>query len=109
MATAAAIFIVVLVVGVTVIVTVMADLSSSAQRAGRAADAAALAASSASLAGEDPCAAAEKIARENDAEVITCRMDADVATITARVVSDSPWGRWGAERKARAAPLSYLE
>lgn len=109
MATVAAMGVIVIIAGISAVLVVVADLSAAAQRAGRAADAAALAASSASLAGEDPCAAARVIARDNDATIVTCRMDADVATVTARAASSTPWGRWGAEQKARAAPLSYLD
>ncbi len=45
----------------------------------------------------------------NGATVLTCRMDFDVATITARATSRTWWGhRWAFEQKARAAPDFYL-
>lgn len=74
-----------------------------------AADLAALAGSRASVSGEDGCAAARSVARRNGARLIACRMDFDVATVTARISSQSWWGRrWSAEQRARAAPTSYL-
>lgn len=109
MVTVSAIAVVALIAIMAVAVAVMVDLSSTGQRAARAADNAALAASSASLAGLDPCSAARSVAKENQAELVACRMDADVATVTARSTSNSPWGRWGTERRARAAPLTYLK
>lgn len=79
-------------------------------RVAAAADLAALAASQASVEGRDGCDAARSIARRNDAEIISCRMDFDVATVTARATS-APWwsSSWGVEQRARAAPESYLD
>jgi len=74
-----------------------------------AADLAALAGSRASLAGRDGCNAAREVARRNDASLVECRMDLDVATVTARGRTPSWWGhRWGFEVKARAAPDFYV-
>lgn len=75
-----------------------------------AADLAALAGSRASTLGEDGCRAARLVARRNGAELTACRMDLDVATVTARATSPSWWGsRWVAEQDARAAPDFYLD
>jgi secretion/DNA translocation related TadE-like protein len=73
-----------------------------------AADLAALAGSRASLAGDDGCDAARAVARHNDARLIRCRMDLDVATVTARRQTSQWWGhRWAFEVDARAAPDFY--
>lgn len=78
-------------------------------RVAAAADLAALAGSTASLAGDDGCRAAREVARRNRAELSRCRMDLDVATVTARLVSDSWWERrWSTEVEARAAPDDYV-
>jgi secretion/DNA translocation related TadE-like protein len=91
------------------IITEMAGLVRLRHRVAAAADLAALSATQASVAGQDACAAARRIARRNDAVVLTCRMDYDVATITARAASRTWWGhRWAVEQKARAAPDFYL-
>jgi len=91
------------------IITEMAGLVRLRHRVAGAADLAALAATQASVAGEDGCAAARRIAGRNDAEVLHCRMDFDVATITTRATSGTWWGhRWAVEQKARAAPDFYL-
>lgn len=75
-----------------------------------AADLSALAATQASVAGRDGCAAARTVAERNHAQVISCRMDFDVATLTTRGESRAVWGRrFAFERKARAAPADYLE
>ncbi|WP_082582272.1 Rv3654c family TadE-like protein [Aeromicrobium sp. Root236] len=91
------------------IITEMAGLIRLRHRVAAAADLAALAATQASVSGEDGCAAARRIAGRNDAKVLTCRMDFDVATITTRATSRTWWGhRWAVEQKARAAPDFYL-
>ncbi len=91
------------------VITEMAGLVRLRHRVAAAADLAALSASQASVAGEDACMAARGIAERNHAEVLTCRMDYDVATITARGASRTWWGhRWAFEQKARAAPDFYL-
>lgn len=79
------------------------------QRAAAAADLSALAASRASVEGDDPCAVAAEIARENGATLRDCVMDADVATITVGVESPH-WsvGHWFSEQRARAVPVWYL-
>ena len=82
---------------------------ATGQRASQAADLAALAGSAASLDQRDGCDAARAVARANGAHLVACRMDADVATVTVRAERRSPWGSWGSERKARAAPLTYLQ
>ncbi|MDQ3156930.1 MAG: hypothetical protein M3Q98_09420 [Actinomycetota bacterium] len=75
----------------------------------KAADLAALAATQASVAGRNGCQAAEDLAKRNHGTVVRCRMDFDVATVTARGESKAVWGqRFAFERKARAAPSDYL-
>lgn len=92
------------------VATEMAGLVAVRHRAASAADLSALAASRASSAGLEGCSAAEETARLNRAILIACRMDDDVATVTARTTSQRWWGhRWAAEIPARAAPESYLD
>ena len=99
----------VMLVVAALVITEMAGLVRLRHRVAAAADLSALAASQASVAGEDPCAAARRIAHRNGAAILTCRMDFDVATITARATSRAWWGhRWAFEQKARAAPDFYL-
>lgn len=91
------------------VVTQVAGLVRLKHSVAAAADLSALAATRASVNGDDACDAATAIARRNGARVLTCRMDFDVATITARGASRSWWGhRWAFEQKARAAPEFYL-
>ncbi|EFQ82087.1 TadE-like protein [Aeromicrobium marinum DSM 15272] len=103
---------VVVAVGLTVLALVLvqaASLVGVRHTAAAAADLAALAAARAASDGEDGCAAADRIADRNGAELAACRMDHAVSTVTVRVVSDPWWGwRWSAEQRARAAPVSYL-
>ncbi len=100
----------VMLVVAALVITEMAGLVRLRHRVAAAADLAALSASQASVGGQDACAAARRIASRNGAEVLTCRMDYDVATITARAASHRWWGhRWAFEQKARAAPDFYLE
>lgn len=100
----------VMLVVAALVITEMAGLVRLRHRVAAAADLAALSASQASVGGQDACAAARRIAKRNDAEVKTCRMDYDVATITARAASRTWWGhRWAFEQKARAAPDFYIE
>ncbi|VXB48017.1 Rv3654c family TadE-like protein [Aeromicrobium sp. 9AM] len=104
---AAAIAVMLVVAGL--VITEMAGLVRLRHRVAAAADLAALSASQASVGGDDACAAARRIAERNGATVLTCRMDFDVATITARATSRTWWGhRWAFEQKARAAPDFYL-
>lgn len=78
-------------------------------QAAAAADLAALAASRAVVAGDDGCAVARQIARDNGARVSRCRLDEAVATITVRLESKRWWGQtWRIEQRARAAPASYV-
>ncbi|WP_078699462.1 Rv3654c family TadE-like protein [Aeromicrobium choanae] len=80
------------------------------QQAAAAADLSALAASRASVEGEEPCGVARSVAAGNGARLRACRMDADVATVTARAVGPRWWiGRWMSDQRARAAPAWYLE
>jgi len=99
----------VMLVMAALIVTEMAGLVRLRHRVAAGADLAALSATQASVGREDPCATARRIAGRNGAEVLSCRMDYDVATITARAASRTWWGhRWAFEQKARAAPDYYL-
>ncbi len=93
-----------------VVAAEIAGLVAVRHRAVTAADLSALAASRASTVGLEGCAAAEETARLNRATLVACRMDEDVATVTARTTSQRWWGhRWAAEIPARAAPESYLD
>lgn len=92
------------------VVTEMAGLVRLRHRVAAAADLAALSASQASVDGKDACGAARVIANRNGAGLVRCRMDYDVATITAHGTSRTWWGhRWAFEQDARAAPDYYLE
>ncbi|MFD1859463.1 hypothetical protein EHW97_07620 [Aeromicrobium camelliae] len=88
----------------------LAQLIGLRHEASAGADLAALAGSQASTEGDDGCEAARDVAEENGVALTACRMDADVATVTARAESPRWWGgRWAVEQRARAAPVSYLE
>ena len=94
----------------TLVITQIAGLVRLRHRVAAGADLAALAATQASVAGEDGCDAADRIARRNGVELLTCRMDYDVATVTARAASVAWWGhRWAFEQDARAAPDFYVD
>ncbi|KQX73885.1 Rv3654c family TadE-like protein [Aeromicrobium sp. Root472D3] len=100
----------VLLVVMTLVLVQATSLVRMRHRVAAAADLAALAASRASVAGDDGCRAARDAARRNGARLVSCRMDFDVATVTARAVSPPWWGgRWASEQRARAAPQSYLD
>lgn len=91
------------------IVVQAAQLILMRHQVAASADLAALAGSRASVAGADGCASARKVALSNGARLVGCRMDFDVATVRARAVSRTWWGkRWVAEQKARAAPIEYV-
>lgn len=108
-ATAHAASIAVLLTTMALVMTQAAGLVRLRHSVAAAADLSALAASRASVDGADGCQAAKLIARRNDAKVLACHMDFDVATITARGTSRTWWGhRWAFEQKARAAPTFYL-
>jgi secretion/DNA translocation related TadE-like protein len=93
----------------TLVMVQAAGVVRMRHRVAAAADLAALAASQASVAGGDGCEAARRVARRNEAQVVACRMDYDVATVTARATSEPWWGSvWGTEQRSRAAPESYL-
>lgn len=92
------------------VMTQVAGLVRLKHSVASAADLSALAASRASVAGEDGCDAAAALMRRNHAHLIACRMDYDVATVTARASSKAWWGHtWSFEQNARAAPDFYLE
>ena len=83
----------------------LAAVSSAAavsQRAAGAADAAALAAADAAsgAVSGDPCALAGSAAERNGARLLGCDLDGLVATVHVAV----PFGRLGAEARARAGP-----
>jgi secretion/DNA translocation related TadE-like protein len=107
--TAAAMSVATLLTVAALVVTEVGGLVRLRHRVAAAADLAALSASQASVDGQDACSAARRIAGRNGARVRTCRMDYDVATITARGTSRTWWGhRWAFEQDARAAPDYYL-
>ncbi|MCW2831891.1 MAG: hypothetical protein JWP31_2583 [Aeromicrobium sp.] len=94
---------------VALVIVQAAGLVRLRHRVAGAADLAALAGSQASVAGDDGCAAARAIARRNGARLVACRMDYDVATVTARAESAPWWSvRWATEQRARAAPDYYV-
>lgn len=98
-----------LLVVAALLLTEMAGLVRLRHRVAAAADLAALAASQASVRGDEACPVARQVADRNDASVLVCRMDYDVATITARGTSRTWWGhRWAFEQKARAVPDYYV-
>jgi secretion/DNA translocation related TadE-like protein len=104
-----AVTVAVLLVIVTLVLVQATSLVRMRHRVAAAADLAALAASRASVAGDDGCRAARDVARRNGARLVACRMDFDVATVTARATSPPWWGgRWATEQRARAAPQTYL-
>ena len=93
---------------VAVVMAQVATVVRLKHQVASAADLAALAGSRASLAGRDGCEAAQTVARHNGATLVRCRMDLDVATVTARQRTSSWWGRrWAFEVDARAAPDFY--
>lgn len=95
---------------VALVITEVAGLVAVRHRAAAAADLSALAASRASVLGRDGCAAAQQTAQRNTATIVSCRMDHDVATVTAEVGSRRWWGhRWAAQVDARAVPDFYLD
>lgn len=74
------------------------------------ADLSALAASKAAREGDDGCAAAKKLAQRSDVQISSCRMDYEVATVTAMARSTSWWAIGArAEVTARAAPIDYVQ
>lgn len=104
---AATVAVLLLIVGLVLVQAT--SLVQMKHRVAAAADLAALAASRASVGGEDGCQAAATAARRNGARLVACRMDFDVATVTARATSPRWWGgRWVTEQRARAAPESYV-
>ncbi|MET0930471.1 MAG: Rv3654c family TadE-like protein [Aeromicrobium sp.] len=104
-----AVAVAVMLLVVTLVMVQAAGLVRLRHRVAAAADLSALAASQASVAGDDGCEAARAIARRNGAEIVRCRMDYDVATVTARSRSEPWWSAvWDTEQRARAAPDTYL-
>lgn len=102
-------WIAIVLVVATLVIVQTTQLVRMRHQVASAADLAALAGSQASARGDDGCAAARSVARRNGVSLTRCRMDFDVATVTARATSDAWWGkRWATEQRARAAPVSYL-
>lgn len=95
-----------------VVAVIIAQISVAVRfhhQAASAADLAALAGSRAASGGDNGCAAARDMARRNGARLMRCRMDFDVATVTARRDTGRWWGRiWRFEVDARAAPDFYV-
>lgn len=103
-----AVWVAALLVVVAVIMAQVGTVVRLKHQVAAAADLAALAGSRASLDGRDACAAARAVARRNDASLVRCRMDLDVATVTARARTPRWWGhRWTFQVDARAAPDYY--
>lgn len=70
-----------------------------------AADLVSLSAASQLVAGGDACAAAERIARANDVELVTCTIEGDDVLVSVGDVVDLPWGIDGRITSvARAGP-----
>ena len=78
------------------------------QKSSQGADFAALAASKASVDGKNGCHAAKRLAKVNGVRLVSCRMDADVATVSTKAVVSTPFGSWGIKSRARAAPDFYF-
>jgi secretion/DNA translocation related TadE-like protein len=95
-------------VGVVALGLQVTALVATRHRVASAADLAALAGSRAGSEGRDGCAAARALASRNGARLERCRMDLDVATVTA-VATARPWwgGPWTVRVRARAAPAWY--
>jgi secretion/DNA translocation related TadE-like protein len=103
-----AVWVAVVMCVVAVVMVQVATMVRVKHQVASAADLAALAGSRASLAGHDGCDAARAVAHHNGAVLVRCRMDLDVATVTARQRTSSWWGRrWVFEVDARAAPDFY--
>lgn len=98
--------------GLCVVTVILAQVAVAVRlhhQAAAAADLAALAGSRAAAAGQNGCRAARDVAHRNDARLVRCRMDLEVATVTARRHTDQWWGRvWTFEVDARAAPADYV-
>lgn len=103
-----ALWVVAVLVGVVALGLQVMALVALRHQVASAADLAALAGSRASTEGADGCAAAHRLAHRNDVRLERCRMDLDVATVTA-VGSARPWwgGTWTTRIEARAAPSWY--
>lgn len=107
--TAHAVWVATVLCVVAVVMAQVATVIRVKHQVASAADLAALAGSQASLAGRDGCDAARAVARHNDARLVRCRMDLDVATVTTSQGTPSWWGRrWAFEVDARAAPDFYV-
>lgn len=88
----------------------VATLVRLQHKAAAAADLAALAASRAAVGGRDGCAVARRIVTANGAELVSCTMAADVATLEVGRTSRPMYGRtWTVRRRARAGPADYVE
>lgn len=108
-ATVYALVVAALVMMACVIAMQIAAIARLQHTVAAAADLAALAASQSAASGEEGCAAARTIAHRNHAEVASCRMDAEVATVQVAGTSPRIWGRtWTITRAARAGPSDYV-
>ncbi|MGH3423905.1 MAG: Rv3654c family TadE-like protein [Nocardioidaceae bacterium] len=88
----------------------VAALARLQHKVSAAADLAALAASRATVGGEDGCRAAARIADANHAELVSCEMAAEVATLEVAGTTPPMWGRsWTVRRTARAGPADYVD
>ena len=101
-----------LLVVLTLLGALLGRLLVDQRRVSAAADLAALAGAGALQLGREPCAAAERTARSNDAELLACTVAGDQVVVTAAVRSyDSPGlfalvGTWvSVEAVAEAGPV----
>jgi secretion/DNA translocation related TadE-like protein len=87
--------------------TTLGAVAVARQRAASAADLSALAAAGAALDGPAAaCARAARLADRVGAELSSCRLDGDVATVVAQVRPSGPLARLGAaSARARAGPV----
>lgn len=103
-----ALWVTAVLVGVVALGLQLTALVALRHRVAGAADLAALAGSRAASEGTEPCAAAERVARRNDARLERCRADLEVVTVTATAAARPWWGgTWTARVRARAAPSWY--
>ncbi len=104
--TVAALSLAFVLAAVTLLVTLVGSVAVARHRAAGAADLAALAAAGHALEGrQQACAAAERIARAQHAELEQCLLDGLDAVVTVAVQPHGRLGQWGTARShARAGP-----
>jgi secretion/DNA translocation related TadE-like protein len=106
-ATVYAIVFVALLATVTVVATVVAAVLVGQRRAAAAADLSALAGAAAVQHGDEGCAAARRIAEQNDADLVECVESGGVVTVEVRhVVRSVLRSDVDVRARARAGPVS---